>query len=230
VDGVRCKEVMTMLQRMFLVLAALVLWTGCGSKEPAQVAAVPKRGLVGAACVADTDCKSELCDRTVPGGYCSRPCETNADCGLGAVCDGASEGGLGVCFQACKSQRECRSRDFQCYVLEGEQGVCSLDVAHVAPQSPNVGAPCSATISCAAPLGLDAFCVPEVSASGKATGYRGGMCVATGCTDAASCGDGLVCVIGGAQPFCAAGCDGADDCRTGYDCDETTRACLPTKR
>ena len=194
------------------------------------MAAVPKKGLVGAACVVDADCRSELCDRTVPGGYCSRPCETNTDCGLGGVCDGASSGGLGVCFQACKSQRECRSKEFQCYVLEGEQGVCSLDVSHVAPQSPNVGAACSATISCAAPLGLDAFCVPEVSASGRPTGYREGMCTATGCTDAASCGDGLVCVNAGAQPFCAVGCSSTDDCRKGYTCDEATKACLPPRK
>ena len=221
---------MQMLRRIVSVIATGMLLLACGSPEPVQVASTPKKGLVGAACVVDADCRSELCDRTVPGGYCSRPCETNADCGLGAVCDGASEGGLGVCFQACKSQRECRSRDFQCYVLEGEQGVCSLDVSHVAPQSPNVGAACSATISCAAPLGLDAFCVPEVSASGKATGYRDGMCVAMGCTDAASCGDGLVCVNAGAQPFCAKGCEGSSDCRAGYDCNAETHACLPKKQ
>jgi hypothetical protein len=208
---------------------ALAVGVGCGPAGRPPVAEAPPRGELGDACVVDADCAGGSCDRTVPGGYCTLPCENSAQCGAGGVCDSAAEGGLGVCFKGCTSQRDCRSREFQCFRFTERQGVCSFDVTRVAPGAPNVGAPCRATVECAAPGGLEPFCVPEVAANGRQTGHTGGLCVALGCTDDQACGDGATCVTTASSPFCAQRCEQSADCREGYSCVAEAGACLPAR-
>lgn len=98
--------------RLWTVLAALVLTTGC------------QKGL-GELCKEDKECESEACSGLgYPGarekkmcvgappcgdegiaysGFCLRRCAVTADCPDGTACDGQ----LGGCFPACERDDQC---------------------------------------------------------------------------------------------------------------------------
>jgi hypothetical protein len=207
------------------VLGALFLVACGGSTTSSPVATaplLPPSGSIGDECAVASDCGSGLCDRTVPGGYCSRPCATDDECGGGAICDG------GACLQRCTVQRECRSAEFECFDLGRPDavGACAFDVVTHAPTVPNIGAPCRAAIECLGPENLDVYCIPEVGLRGEATGHRDGFCTALGCVEDHDCGDGAICVGGDGARYCAPRCSANEQCREGYTCDAATGGCL----
>lgn len=208
-----------------LVLALTVVLSACGG-APSETGGSSTTALFGPVgsisdeCVVDADCRTGMCDRTVPGGYCTAPCDESNPCPGGAYCT------LGLCFATCESQAECRSAEFQCFEAEPGIGVCAFDVAAATPAGPNVGAPCRASVECAAPGQLEPYCVAELDLRGEPTGYVGGMCVALGCASDDECGTGARC-ISGAVSYCVPACAGPEECRPGYVCDEAVGACHP---
>ena len=66
----------------------------------------------GDACAENGQCGSDICatemssGRTTPNGFCETACESDADCGAGALCLGS--GGTGLCFMACSPESPCR--------------------------------------------------------------------------------------------------------------------------
>lgn len=81
---------------------------------------------VGAACAHDADCAGGdlavcLTDAVYVNGYCSRFCNTDADCGEGAFCELGT--GNGVCVAACTSSADCRGADnYGCYAPDEDGG------------------------------------------------------------------------------------------------------------
>jgi hypothetical protein len=213
--------------RSALLLALPALLAACGASSAQTAAEVPPiplltvQGALGGECLRDGDCATGFCDRTVPGGVCTAHCASGAECGEGGVCF------EGYCQQRCQSQRQCRSADFDCYALpESDVGICAYNIS-LAPTEPNIGAECRASIECAAPGELEAFCMAEYGRGGVQTPFVGGMCLAAGCVDNADCGDGAVCVGAENMRVCMPACSDASACRAGYDCIEG--ACAPAR-
>ena len=176
---------------------------------------------LGSACAAHTDCAGGVCDRTVPGGYCTAGCEADADCPDEGIC------GEGYCLQRCVSQRECRSDEFQCYASEiPDVGVCGFDLTAVVPSAPNTGAACRATVECVATSPLQAACMPSANQEGGFTGWQDGMCVAMGCGEDVACDSGFTCVQGPVS-ICLPACATDSECRSGYVCAPDFGACMP---
>lgn len=209
-----------------LILTALLLAACGGTSVPApQPSLLPPTGSIGDPCAIDADCASGLCDRTVPGGYCTRPCDSDDQCGALGICDG------GACLQRCTVQRECRSAEFECWDLGRPDGLgaCAFDVANLAPNAPNIGAPCRAAIECLGPAELESYCIPEIGYRGEETGHPGGFCTALGCLDDSSCGPGSRCIGDDALHYCAPACSASTECREGYACSDALGACLPAE-
>ncbi|TVQ98982.1 MAG: hypothetical protein EA398_12760 [Deltaproteobacteria bacterium] len=219
-----------------VLLAAGLVWLGaaCGGavQRPAAqapAALAPAAGM-GEECVVDADCATGMCDRTVPGGYCTRACRASEDCGRRGWCDWDAGSGTGFCMQRCQSQRECRSAEFECFAIPDggpEEGVCAWNAAERAPAEPNIGAPCRADVECMAPEGLDRYCLMAVDTFGNATRYVGGYCIALGCTADEACGEGARCAREGRMAFCATACEDDSACREGYACHPEQRVCAP---
>jgi hypothetical protein len=219
------------LTRFIFLLVASVSLAACGasttpdtSTETVYIPSLTVEGALGSACNADDDCAAGTqCDRTVPGGQCTSECSANADCGADGVCF------EGWCLLQCQSQRQCRSAEFDCYgVPDTDYGICAFNLAAVTPAAPNIGAPCRALVECAAPEGVEAFCMPQFGSGGVETPFVGGMCLAAGCTDNADCGDGARCIGAENMRVCMPACDETVACRDGYVC--TEGACAPGPR
>lgn len=176
-------------------------------------------GSVGSECELHTDCDSSFCDRTVPGGYCSGECESDADCGSAGVCD------RGVCLDRCVDSIECRG-GFVCYGLpDVDYGVCGYNSSEDVPTTPNIGIECTASIECRGPEGLAGACIPERRAEGAESGFPGGMCVGVGCGSDDECGAGSVCASLTDVGMCLPACEDTSECRDGYVCGQG--ACVP---
>lgn len=204
---------------------------GCGPPRSAPPVTVMDLGLgvadgsLGAHCVLGSDCDSGFCDRTIPGGACSATCTDDSACGPGGICF------EGYCYASCAGAGQCRGEGFTCFAQPGrEGGFCAPDVEQFAPTAVNVGAPCQAVMECAAPEGVEAYCIPEIGYRGERTGFADGMCVATGCDADDACGPGGRCVAQGNGGLCTPACASNADCRVGYICDGAARACLPGPR
>lgn len=199
----------------------------------------PPPGTIGEACREDGDCgTNELCV-DFPGGYCTADCGS-MDCPSGsscvqvdratflclADCDPSAEApcraGYGcttdpslgnICIPGCTTNDDCAS-DLECDEAGGSagEGACF-------DPSANVGDECEEDTEC--PAGN--FCFREAFG-----GWPSGACVAFGCDPVADsgCGEGATCLdAGGGDGICVASCEGADDCREGYDC--VSGACRP---
>ncbi len=213
-----------MPRQLSLSFLCLGLLAGC-SASSAQPSAASRllpslfvSGALGDACVVNEDCNAGFCDRSLPGGYCSMPCEGDASCPEEGVCF------EGFCQKPCVSFRACRDSTQTCYFIDDTAGFCSFDYEQV-PSSPNIGAPCTAALECSVPEGLAPYCLPEFSLSGTETGTPGGMCFALGCNDDASCGVGAKCVEQGNTRFCALGCASDSECRDGFQCEPSAGIC-----
>jgi hypothetical protein len=83
---------------------------------------------VGALCVNDHDCESELCWLTIPGGYCTVDCDGAIGCPAGSVRARVYVGGSYRCrcMRSCLTKSDCSYRDFECHFLGYDNdGVCN---------------------------------------------------------------------------------------------------------
>ncbi|HNS99655.1 MAG TPA: hypothetical protein PKL73_22035 [Polyangiaceae bacterium] len=72
-------------------------------------------GTIGSSC---GSCQAGLqCDSSPPGGYCTKLCQSQQECGAGAYCYSLQQGG-GVCLDACNSDQDCRPG----YSCQGDAG------------------------------------------------------------------------------------------------------------
>ena len=104
-------------------LTCLALTVACGGGTPkAQEPEGASKGPIGGECKADADCSPGLsCDTGDPGGQCEKKCDTNADCGSGAVCNDEKK-----CYRACHADAECRAG----YACQGDAPNKFCDVAN----------------------------------------------------------------------------------------------------
>jgi hypothetical protein len=96
-------------------------------------------GCIGGPCAQDSDCTegnsamtavcwvNTLLNNTdfvtTPGGYCSRQCLTNADCGT-ATCVSLPSSGQSFCMETCSSATTCRKPGYSCAYQGTTGGVC----------------------------------------------------------------------------------------------------------
>ncbi|MBV71757.1 MAG: hypothetical protein CMH52_10495 [Myxococcales bacterium] len=74
-------------------------------------------GILGAACTQNSDCETGLCFTGMPGGYCSKVCESAADCGATGSCWTLGQQDR-ICLLNCTDSSECR--DGEGYVCDGD--------------------------------------------------------------------------------------------------------------
>ncbi len=156
------------------------------------------RAAVGGACTSNAGCRADLtCEDLEEGGHCEKECETDAECGEGAICSTDLGGVGGTCYAACSSDADCRV-DRVCAGGVNPRLFCDV------PQP--VGASCLADNGCEAGL----ICAdPEV----------GGHCEKD-CETDAECGEGAICTsdAGGIGGTCYKACSTDDDCRSDRAC------------
>jgi len=99
-----------------LVTGVLALVLACSSTPPD-----PTGGTIGAACTTGSQCLEGLAPEcfastfgavstgtSLPGGYCSSTCRSNADCGASGSCVAIVSGGT-ACVENCGAPSECRT-------------------------------------------------------------------------------------------------------------------------
>lgn len=208
--------------------------------------------IVGQACTMDSDCSSipdgicklttSLGNGTYTGGYCTRLCSTQEDCGSDntgtkgkALCiplaaDKTGEEDL-ICWSKCTSANDCRE-GYNCYQVGGEGsnlGACLLDPMPTFDGGWAIGGPCTTNDECHPPT--TGQCI-----DGDA-GFPDGMCTAECFSNPGLCGADGVCLCTDQDctaAACFAGCEVPGDhsnCRTGYTCvplnQQTTGVCEP---
>jgi hypothetical protein len=177
-----------------------------------------------------------------PGGFCTRQCDDDAQCGAGNVC-GTYGGRWGettsLCYPGCDVDADChRSSGYRCFVVDPTRspgGVCVPAAASPldAGPSPGPGVPgssCQADFDCRTSGGALGHCIRATLSDGGSSGFTRGYCVFD-CTAAASdawcSGDGgasrclpIVTVDSHHAPSvswqCVAAC--GSSCRAGYVC------------
>ena len=197
-------------------------------------------GQVGGPCEDDADCggMGAVCldedDGYRPGGFCTRPCLTDTECGpanqcasLVAVADvePARDGGVApprLCMPRCCDEARC-APGFLCHDIFA--GFFELGRVACIPGDPDSrdGDACTGAYECNA----SSICLAGVDAPG-------GVCVTIDCTP----GDDSTCAPGGdavcgeppgfARTACADTCLLDADCRVaeGYRCHPTSRLCF----
>ncbi|MGV3619533.1 MAG: hypothetical protein ACO1OB_01880, partial [Archangium sp.] len=216
---------------------------------------------VGGACTSNSNCASGLyCktatvrgDATYPGGYCTKACAADTECGAaGNVCvvQGSGFQWYGepnsFCVAGCPSagsQSTCRS-GYQCeFGATGSPGICWLNPIppfNGGGQATSSGNACTSDAQCQNPPNpLLGYCIPETGMNGP-TGWTGGHCTAdcSGDNTGSFCGNNATCVTLGTEPntsdVCLRTCASPgtrSTCRTGYACfalsGGTTNICYP---
>lgn len=93
--------------RAAVALAAVLALNGCGNGVGNDGAVVGGDCVVSGECHVDSRC---LTGASFPGGYCSKSCDSDADCPDGSACvDAAGVGG--VCLLSCTAGADCRTSD-----------------------------------------------------------------------------------------------------------------------
>lgn len=177
-------------------------------------------GALGAACSADTDCSTLMCDR----GTCATPCIPGGatSCATGFTCQTGAAAGCGACKVAggigasCESNDDCASS--LCATRDGDAGAFCTGICSSAEDCPRSFTCDSAGdfSVCVPPVGTDA--PPEPGTVGAA------------CGTGAECNSGL-CTT---ENFCTDICVSGAECPSGYVCESTsdgiTRVCTPVAR
>jgi len=144
---------------------------------------------VGAACASDGQCSSGLTCITqgsgVTGGYCTRQCTQNSQCGAGAHCGQKNQDGTGICLKSCSNTAECGRTSYECFDAD-RAGLA--ECWPVGSGSAAIGAACSHIATCSG--GQGAFCLlPE-------SGFYQGYCTKD-CSLDSDCGTGNHCSLFG---------------------------------
>lgn len=177
-------------------------------------------GAIGDPCTSDGACQAGLCftaaREAYPGGYCTKGCQADTDCGAGAVCS------VSACAKACTLDSDCR-QGYGCFTrLGGTKRACFP----LANGTGSVGQACTTTNSCSG--GTLGFC------GSPASGYRDGYCLRE-CNAANACPSGSHCANDdGGSGICVRNCSTDGDCRgagtDGYMCydfdNDTVKECF----
>ncbi len=83
---------------------------------------------IGDSCSSNADCgRGRICDRSMPGGYCTKtPCRVN-ECPDEAVCISYPDGSS-YCMLHCRSDSDCRGGSYECVKDWGDHPYCGLPV------------------------------------------------------------------------------------------------------
>lgn len=183
----------------------------CG--EGLCLAGAPGSRGLGAACTADTDCSTLLCD----GGVCSEPCLPGgvASCPTGLACQTGSLPGCGACRIAGALGDTCAGND------DCASGICAVDSAgsSFCTRLCDTGSPCPTGFDCVDAGGGTQACQP-----GGGAGGLGAECSAPD-----DCLSGI-CAVGDIGHFCTRTCSDVSPCPASYECvvtaDGATHVCL----
>lgn len=179
-------------------------------------------GEVGSACTQDNQCQglrsgciTQASSPIYRGGYCTKTCAQDADCGAGSHCSTAQA----QCVKNCSQNSDCRMG----YVCTDDDGDRAKECV------PAQGAPgdaCTADNTC---RGADAVC--DLAADGV---FKDGYC-SKPCTNHQSCGAGGNCLTSpnSTEKSCVGACNSDSDCRgQGYVCldknNDGLKECLAT--
>ena len=204
---------------------------------------------IGGACATAGNCQTGLTckqtttrgDATYPGGYCTKACAMQTDCGTGNDCIGGAQSALqfygestGFCVSECLSagtQSNCRSGYLCEFNAAGQPGLCWLNP--IPPfsgggQATNSGNPCTADTCQPSNVNpLLSFCFDATMPDGGFSGWTGGNCSADCSYDNVGtfCGPTATCITLGQAPntseVCLGTCSGPgtrSTCRAGYSC------------
>ena len=194
-------------------------------------------------------------DATYPGGYCTKACTTQTDCGGTNNCIGGATSSLqfygetsAFCAAGCPSAGSistCRT-GYTCeFNATALPGVCWLDpipTFNGGGQATNTGAACTTSSTCQnPPSALLGYCITATTSDGGVSGWTQGYCTANCAFDntGAFCGANGTCITLGTAPntsdVCLKTCPTAGSrtgCRSpGYSCFNvsggTTNICYP---
>jgi hypothetical protein len=114
------------------MLALVTLAAGCGASSVGDHATGTTDEVIGDPCVSNQDCYAQCLppSNETPGGFCTVPCQTSADCPSDSAC--VDKGG-GVCMLVCPpfdcsflgAGYQCRDKDL--HGSGGKINVCTGD-------------------------------------------------------------------------------------------------------
>ena len=113
---------------MRMILVALALALGCS--ESANTQHLP----IGSRCASNDDCgtKPYSCNKTYPGGYCQKDCDTNGECPQDSLCAKPQ------CRRKCTDAQQCREREgYTCGAAGATGPVCDVTGALVDGGTPD---------------------------------------------------------------------------------------------
>jgi hypothetical protein len=190
--------------------------------------------VAGDACTGSSDCGGAMCATQVPGatmilqadapgGYCTGPCMTDAQCGQGGACVGALAGLTGQCFARCMSDDDCRD-EYVCTMQQTLLGVTIPSTCRPKPATVQLGDDVAGKACTSADDCGGGMCAMMRGIMGVAsTPLPGGYCTGD-CTEDAHCGGNGVCSppllpVQGLTGACYQACTSDSDCdREGYRC------------
>jgi hypothetical protein len=193
--------------------------TVTGTCQPIPMADRLADGVVGSACMTNSDCGGGSCvltepitGTTYPGGYCSGRCTTDADCGARGLCTPSALGGIGSCSLRCDTDADCSRDGYRCRA-PGGVGRCSPGPKPL-PDGV-VGNACASDADCG---GGPMTCSSTLGGADAPGGYCTARCAVN-----ADCGSGGVCVEGVdivtlLAGICIRSCTPPNGCRKGYTC------------
>jgi hypothetical protein len=136
---------------------------------------------------------------TYQGGYCTRQCNDDLQCGDGNICGfyGGSWGeALNICYHGCDVDSDCKRPGYLCLTVNSggsPSGICtpsnqpdgglSFYDPGPGPARGTVGKPCTTDVDCQTETGYGK-CISGTIADGGSSGYAGGYCTVD-CTMAA---------------------------------------------
>lgn len=178
----------------------------CNADEDCLTGVCEPNYRVGTACTSDLQCAPTVgvCLTEIEvgwsGGYCSRACTTDADCGGSNHC-----APNGLCFKDCTSNADCRAPNYECFDIDSDG---ATECAPIGSGAGTVGSACTGFDDCAG--GQQGYCGTPFAAS-----FKDGYCLEL-CAIDADCPAGSHCSPGG---VCLDTCASAVECRgNGYDC------------
>ncbi len=218
--------------RCALLLAALLL--SCTPPGKAPIYTSFDKGEIGGPCGADSDCKSGTCftatfagkQMASIGGYCSKTCTVDAECGGSNIC--ANYGTTGkFCTSYCEGPANCRVG----YICRPGK-FCDLETFYTLDCDPKADEG-----FCTFPDGSSGGCFRQALGEGMAGQCIPGCTLASGCASGAGChyydfghmfgadyaGDafaGLLCFFDTITPPLPVGdpCQSDTDCASGSNC------------
>jgi len=131
---------------------------------------------VGDACTTTAQCGAGLecatqANEGFAGGYCTKICLSDSECGSGAHCSSVGGNG-GMCVKSCASNNECSRTGYECYQGIGDG---RLECWHVANGNGAIGTPCTYNGQCSG--GQAGFCIRQANTPDFYQGYCSASCV-----------------------------------------------------